>query len=168
MRLYLAMAAVLCLTSGCGRSPLPNEKTVHVTLRPAEKSWAAQGPKSTKEYPHWPYSTMSTGGRGKPGEWKSGLAFDRDRIDPKDVELRFFDVSGGAVKVEVTFAGPASPDLASLTFEHCGKVDRVVEFPKEGGAERPYTAWSLKGEDFELRAPSAGARISFLTWPHVR
>jgi hypothetical protein len=173
MRSWIAPAVICLAWAGCDRptavkKPIAAKlQTVNVSLLPDTKSWSSGGPASTKDY-HWPYSTMSTGGRGAPGEWKSGLAYDRDRVDPKDVELRFFDVAGGAIRVEVTFSGPPSPDLASITFDRLRKVDRVAEVAKDGGPDRPYGSWVQQGLVFELRAPEAPATVSFIAKPAAR
>ena len=170
MRAKVLIAASLCLIAArCDRPKVASVKgqTVNVSLLPDKKSWSSEGPASTKDY-HWPYSTMSTGGQGAPGEWQSGLAFDRDREDPKDVALRFFDVAEGAIRVEVTFSGPLSPDLASIMFDRLSKVIRIVEIPKDGGAERPYGSWVQQGLVFVLRAPEAPATVSFIAKPAAR
>ena len=170
MRAKVLIAASLCLIAArCDRPKVASVKgqTVNVSLLPDKKSWSSEGPASTKDY-HWPYSTMSTRGQGAPGEWQSGLAFDRDREDPKDVALRFFDVAEGAIRVEVTFSGPRSPDLASITFAGLSKVIRIVEIPKDGGAERPYGSWVQQGLVFELRAPESPATVSFIAKPAAR
>ena len=174
MRTGVLIAAGLCLiATSCDRPTAVKKptaaklQTVNVSLLPDTKCWSSEGPAGTKDY-HWPYSTMSTRGHGAPGEWKSGLAYDRDREDPKDVALRCFDAADGAIRVEVTFSGPRSPDLASITFDRLSKVDRIVEIPKDGGAERPYGSWTQQGLVFELRAPEAPATVSFIAKPAAR
>jgi hypothetical protein len=167
MRTWVVIASVALVLAGCDRRAVVKResegkrRTVRLSLLQEKKSWSSQGPSGTIDY-NWPYATMSTGGHGAPGEWASGLAYDLNLEKPYDVEIRIFDAEEGAIRVEVNFAGPPSPDLASITFEHLTKVDRIVEIPKEGGAERPCGSWALQGVVFELRAPEAPAKISFI------
>lgn len=162
MRPTAAFLAVLALAAaGCDRAPVIIERAVTVTLTPLERKWSSRGPQGTTDY-HWPYATLSMSGGKAPGEWPGGLAYFRDQSRINDVEIRFFDAPDGVVKVVVDFTGPVSPDLAMVVFKSVASVDDIVVLPKGNEGERPFAGWTLKEDEFQVRAPALGGKIEFL------
>src|SRR5262245_36037962 len=144
--------------TGCAPTPAQG-RTVWVTLDLHERTIASTSGPSTREN-QWPYRTIATQGSGKAGEWPTGMAFDRDPGEPRDVQIRCFDAPNHAVRVEVTFTGTPNEHLGSITFLHLSRVDHVFEVL--GGSSRPYDGGSQDGDKFVLRAPPAPATITFV------
>lgn len=146
---FLIAPTLLCLSwAGCERSA--RDQTSDVTLYPDKRSIGASVPKDCYMY---------ASGRPPP-EWSTcglGIAAPERR---EHVEIRASDARNQAVQVEVTFKGGFDSRIASLSFQHLSKVDRVE-------SNGPYKDWTLEGETFVLRAPKTAMTIRFLAWPHT-
>ena len=156
MRFGLSIAAIVLIVSGCKR-PVAH-MTAEVTLYPGERTIGTSIPKDC-------FATAV--GRQPSGRW---LGVRLGRSHPKQkphIEIHCSDSPNGAVKVEVTFKGDFDPNLASLTFPHLSKVENVMDSAPGGNPDRPYVAWTQKGENFELKSPESARKITFLAWPHV-
>lgn len=167
MRMILVVAFGLSLF-GCDKAdsgPLP--KPFWISLNPNNRTYKTG---SEAAGPNTPAEDIVGGGgiesAGAKGEWRTGLALwagGRDK-DPHIV-MRFYDADR-AVRVEVTFKGPAPRVLKTVAFRHVTESEGFKLKTAKG--ESTYSGHSQQGEDLLLRWPEEGdGTVTFLAHPHV-